>query len=289
MLLISKVFLVTVLIFYHFKNFELKQVKNNPIETTSNRNFDFKLTKIFCRANLKLFDNVVCDLKPVRNKAGILNLSVDFTGPIDYGNVSVTCVLPSRFRNYPTVLNKLLQVQLKLFYKDRTEMKKFYLDMDFDFCALMAGNSTGLNKVLIDMMITAVSKIYPQYLHRCPYKGRYEARNLDIEKFMNRYPQLLPQVAPAGEFMLYIFIYDKRNNDKEIGMIKVYFSITRARGSRSSAQMSFMTMKWSPFLLPNYTIHDTKVETNTSLLDLPHNFTKETGYMTFESDKSGMN
>lgn len=164
-------------------------------------------------------------------------------------------------------------------------MKKFYVDMDIDFCAVMAGNATGLNKVMTDIIITAVSKVYPQYVHRCPYKGHYEAINLDIEKFMDRFPHVLPQVAPAGDFMLYIYDRDKRNNE-EIAMVKVHFSITRARGSRSSTMMSFMTMKWRPFMLPSYTINDKKIENTTSLLDLPLNQTRQDGYMTFEIDET---
>lgn len=105
----------------------------------------------------------------------------------------------------------------------------------------------------------------------CAFQGHYEARNLDIENFMNRYPQVLPEVAPAGDFMSYVYDRDKNNNDEFIGEFKIYWSIRRARGSRSASLMSFMTMQWAPFGVPNYTIHQTKIDDNyTSLLDLPY-------------------
>lgn len=92
MILPSKISLIFVILFYKFDNFELTNI-NESTQTTKTRNFDLKLTKITCRANPNLFENVTCHLKPVRNKAGILNLSVDFKEPIDYGWVRIYSML----------------------------------------------------------------------------------------------------------------------------------------------------------------------------------------------------
>ena len=93
---------------------------------------------------------------------------------------------------------------------------------------------------------------------------------LNPEKFLDRYPQVLPSMIPAGDFMLHISGFDRRNGSNEMILnIKVYISIFRNKGSRVMTPMDFLNFEWRRFKIPKTTILEKKVENYTSLLDLP--------------------
>lgn len=88
MLPLKKLSFVVFVFFINFQYLELKQQPKSkpkiPV-ATHNRSFDIKINKMSCRVNPKYLVNVTCELKPVRNKPGIVNAAVDIIKPLDFG------------------------------------------------------------------------------------------------------------------------------------------------------------------------------------------------------------
>lgn len=65
-----------------------------------------------------------------------------------------------------------LQVVFQLYYKFGTEYKKFYIDFEVDWCKVVSGDVPPKYKTYVNIIIHAVYRVYPQYIHKCPYHVR---------------------------------------------------------------------------------------------------------------------
>lgn len=174
---------------------------------------------------------------------GIINVAVDYKQPIDFG-----------------------WAQFKLYYKFGSEYKKFYLDFEYDYCKAMAGEIPPELRLYIRIGLFIVMKTFPQYIHRCPYKGHYEIKDYDIGKFMQRYSANMPEIVPTGDYKIYMADVDKDHNEILMNGY-LYFTIRRKTGSRSSDKFDFMNIKWVRPTIPEfYTINEEKVENYTAIL-----------------------
>lgn len=61
------------------------------------------------------------------------------------------------------------KIQFKMFYKDRTEYKNFFVELDMDICKGFDNKLPPFQQLFFNLGAAVVSRVYPQYVHKCPY------------------------------------------------------------------------------------------------------------------------
>lgn len=140
--------------------------------------------------NAKLVVNFSNEMKPVRGKCSLVNISI-------------------YVKRIPRIWGRL-----QLFYKFTGGFRPYIVDIHFDGCAFVSKSSPLWENKAFMMFANLVKEIYPSIFSGCPYEGRYDSAPwLDVNKTMS---SLLPPVISAGTYRFQL-VFDVGSNVTLLG------------------------------------------------------------------------
>lgn len=135
--------------------------------------------------NSEYIANVTCYLKPTRDGNG------RFTGALT------------------TIKNMTdFWVEVRVYYRNSAlRLIPFFQTFDFDLCGLMDGTSSIV--FFVEFFIKEINKQFPNFLHRCPYVGKYEFKNINFSEMLEN---AIINLVPKATYKVVVRFYAKKSN-----------------------------------------------------------------------------
>lgn len=155
----------------------------SPVKCKNEKNFmnGTRFQSVNCQANnLTLIVNY-CFIKAVSRKVATLNVGVKYLKPV----------------NKPIYVQLTLNYRYGLIYREVINTKKQ------DWCEIMDGKSTHL---YMKQTINQIKGAVPHLIHKCPYDGEIEIKNLTIDENKSL------DVFPEGFYKLFLSVFDESDD-----------------------------------------------------------------------------